>query len=250
MTSQEYGDRSQSKRQQQERIGLRSYGRRRGRKRSQRQEDIFQTGLAKWGLNPDGDQQIGARSFANNPRALWLEIGFGGGEHLIWQARQNPDVGFIAAEPFEDGVVKLLTAIQEHGLDNIRVYAGDVRVLLQHVEGRSIARTFILFPDPWPKARHAKRRLISPDLLSELSRLMVENGELRIATDSASYASEILQTVTCHKHFEWIVARPRDWRERPDDWPATRYEAKARRQHRDPYFFSFRHLSVGKHDHR
>ncbi len=238
---------SDDKDQQNQDYELRSYGRRRGRKRSARQDAIFDDGLARWGLGPTETALPALEHlFAFKPSEVWLEIGFGGGEHLIWQAERNPDIGFIAAEPFEDGVVKVLTAIKEKHLQNIRVYPGDVRQLLRAMAPDSITRAFILFPDPWPKARHAKRRLVSPALLSALSRVLVQGAELRIATDISSYAAEILAAIHNDTSFIWEANRPGDWRNRPDDWPETRYEAKARGAERQPNFFSFRHLRIGK----
>ncbi len=226
---------------------LRSFGRRRGRKRSARQEEIFATGLERWGLDPDVELLPALdHLFQFTPSEVWLEIGFGGGEHLIWQAERNPDMAFFAAEPFEDGVVKALTAIEEKQLKNIRVFPGDVRQLLRAMAPDLITRAFILFPDPWPKARHAKRRLVSPALLTALSQVLIDGAELRVATDIPAYAAEILAAIHNHPGFCWLAKRPLDWRERPKDWPATRYEAKARCAHRQPNFFRFRHLKMGK----
>lgn len=226
---------------------LRSFGRRRGRKRSARQNKIFNDGLARWGLDLEPDVLLPVdQLFAFKPTDVWLEIGFGGGEHLIWQAERNPDIGFIAAEPFEDGVVKALTAIEEKKLQNIRIYPGDVRQVLRAMAPQSISRAFVLFPDPWPKARHAKRRLVSYALLSALSPVLTKDAELRIATDISSYAAEILAAVHHHTAFGWDVEQARDWRNRPNDWPETRYEVKARRAQRRPNFFRFHHLGIGK----
>ncbi|MCH9765097.1 MAG: tRNA (guanosine(46)-N7)-methyltransferase TrmB, partial [Alphaproteobacteria bacterium] len=130
---------------------VRSFGRRRGRKRSARQDSILRDGLAQWGLDLEGPLPPEPHAlFSPTPPEVWMEIGFGGGEHLIWQAERNPDVGFIAAEPFEDGVVKALTAIAEKHLKNVRIYPGDVRPVLRSLPQDSIARAFVLFPDPWP----------------------------------------------------------------------------------------------------
>lgn len=226
---------------------LRSFGRRRGRKRSARQDSIFVSGLARWGLEPDSDAPLALdQMFAFTPTDVWLEIGFGGGEHLIWQADRNPGIGFIGAEPFEDGVVKVLTAIEEKHLQNIRVYPGDVRKLFPGLPPNSIGRAFILFPDPWPKARHQKRRLVSPAMLTALSRVLVDGAELRIATDIPAYAADILAAMLTHPSFVWEVAKPNDWRQRPNDWPATRYEAKALSANRTPNFFRFRHIKFEK----
>ena len=226
---------------------LRSFGRRRGRKRSARQNTIFKTGLARWGLADEAEDLADpAQLFSFAPSQIWLEIGFGGGEHLIWQAEHHPEIGFLAAEPFEDGVVKVLTAIEEKQLRNVRVFPGDARQVLRRLPPNSIDRVFVLFPDPWPKARHAKRRLVSTPLFTALSQILKDTAEVRIATDIVSYAAAILQTAHHHPNFRWQASTPSDWRQRPSDWPATRYETKARRADRKPYFFQFCHMKVGK----
>lgn len=226
---------------------LRSFGRRRGRRRSARQHAIFHTGLARFGLDPNSAQlEPLDQLFPFQPSEVWLEIGFGGGEHLVWQAEHNRDIAFFAAEPFEDGVIKVLSAIDEKVLNNIRVYPGDARQLLPLLPPARITRAFILFPDPWPKARHAKRRLVTPALLSALSRVLVDGAELRVATDIPAYAREILAALHVHSNFVWIAESPKDWRQRPPDWPETRYEAKARRADRHPSYFRIRHLAAGK----
>jgi tRNA (guanine-N7-)-methyltransferase len=183
--------------------------------------------------------QDARRLFAPATSAVWLEIGFGGAEHLIWQAQRNPDVGLIGCEPFEDGLVKALTAIDEGGLGNLRLLGDDVRPLLRWLPEGSISRVFMLFPDPWPKKRHQKRRLFSPDLLGLLGRVMVPGGELRLATDIGDYARTALLAAAGTPLFRWTAERPADWRVRGPDWPATRYEAKAAREGRKSYFFCF-----------
>ena len=172
-------------------------------------------------------------------RAIWLEIGFGGGEHLAEQAETHPEIGFIGCEVFENGIARLVTAIEHRGLDNIRVFADDARVLLAALPAESIARVFALFPDPWPKARHHKRRLIAPATLDRLALIMADDAELRLATDDPDYLRWMLEHATAHPEFAWLARRPGDWRERPDDWPATRYEAKARVAGRVPAFLRF-----------
>ncbi len=171
---------------------------------------------------------------------IWLEIGFGGGEHLLWQARQHPHIGCIGAEPFEDGVVKVLAGIEDHGLGNVAIHPDDARDLLRWLPPQSIGRAFILFPDPWPKRRHVKRRLINAHLLSLLARVMRPGAELRIATDIGDYARTILMAFQASPDFEWLAERPADWRTRAADWPPTRYEAKAEREGRRSSFLRFR----------
>lgn len=172
--------------------------------------------------------------------SLWLEIGFGGGEHLVTQAQSNPEVGIIGCEPFLNGVAKVLGEIDRNGLDNIRLHDHDARQVVDWLPDHQVDRCFILFPDPWPKRRHAKRRLVAPEFLGELARVMKPGAELRFATDIADYVRTGLHAVLNCGHFEWPVQTAADWRVRPEDWPATRYEAKAEREGRQRYYFSFR----------
>lgn len=219
---------------------LRSYGRRRGRALSPRQRALWQNLLPKLAL-PDGANALQRPCSLFEPPVsqLWLEIGFGGGEHLLWQAAHNPQAGLIGCEPFEDGVVKVLSAIESTGLANIRVHADDGRPLLRMLPTSSVDRAFVLFPDPWPKKRHHKRRLISVEVADELARVLRLEGEVRIATDIGAYACEILRTVLGQGSFGWMAESPADWRLRPADWPPTRYEAKALREGRRCYYFRF-----------
>lgn len=219
---------------------IRSFGRRRGRKLSARQDRLLKELLPRVAVDPSGPPPrdlSGLRPAGTS--AVWLEIGFGGGEHLIWQARAHPDVGLIGCEPFEDGLVKVLAAIDEGGLGNLRLMGEDVRPLLRWLPEGSISRVFMLFPDPWPKKRHQKRRLFSPDLLGLLARVMAPGAELRLATDIGDYARTALLAVAHTPVFRWTAEGPADWRVRPADWPGTRYEAKAGREGRRCYFFRF-----------
>ncbi len=179
------------------------------------------------------------RLFPRPIDAVWLEIGFGGGEHLLWQAENNPTVGFVACEPFIDGVVKVIDGAGQLGLDNIQVFTDDARHVLEWLPPAAIARAFVLFPDPWPKARHHKRRLVQPPFIASLARVMTPGSELRLATDIDDYARQMLLAVRAKQGFEWTACRPADWRERPADWPATRYEGKAIREGRKRYFLRF-----------
>jgi tRNA (guanine-N7-)-methyltransferase len=171
---------------------------------------------------------------------VWLEVGFGGGEHLLWQAARNPSVGFIGCEPFQDGVVRVLDAIEARGAENVRIYADDGRPLLRWLPANSIGRTFILFPDPWPKKRQRKRRLVNAQLLDLLARLMMAGAELRIATDIGDYVRTILLAVRQQGAFCWEVQGVAGWRDRPADWPETRYEGKAIAAGRRCYYLSLR----------
>jgi tRNA (guanine-N7-)-methyltransferase len=216
------------------------YGRRRGRplRVGQRERQAVLLPRVSFALPPSGRLDP-AGLFPASPREVWLEIGFGGGEHLAEQAVGNPDIGFVGCEVFKNGVVKLLGEIERRGLCNVRIFADDARRLLAALAPRSIARVFILFPDPWPKARHHKRRLVSAATLDRLAEIMTDGAELRLATDDGGYLSWMLQYATAHADFVWAARRPTDWRERPKDWPATRYEAKARKAGRTPGFLRF-----------
>lgn len=172
-------------------------------------------------------------------REVWLEIGFGGGEHLAWQAAHQPDVGIIGAEVFEMGVIQLATRVDAEKLANVRLYDEEAQDLLAWLPPASVTRAFILFPDPWPKRRHIKRRIVSPATLAALARVMPSGAELRVATDIAGYVRTTLLAIMASPDFVWTATRPPDWRERPPDWPPTRYEAKAIAAGRRCYYFRF-----------
>jgi tRNA (guanine-N7-)-methyltransferase len=165
-------------------------------------------------------------ALAPDAKQTWLEIGFGGGEHLAAQAARNPDVLFIGAEPFLNGVASALRHIDEAGLTNVRVHAGDVRDLIAALPPASLARVFVLFPDPWPKARQRKRRLIEPAFVAALARAMAPGGRLRFATDWADYAEQCLEVFAAEPRFVWLAERADDWRLAPADHIPTRYQAK------------------------
>ena len=176
------------------------------------------------------------RLFSVSPAELWLEIGFGAGEHLAEQAAVHPEVGFLGAEVFENGVVKLLAELRRRHLGNVRILVDDARLLLSALPDACLDRVFILFPDPWPKARHHKRRMVSPATLDQLARSMKDGAELRLATDDVGYLRAMLELVPVHPAFAWQAREPADWLRRPSDWPTTRYETKAVAAGRIPYF--------------
>jgi len=227
---------------------LRSFGRKRGRKLSARQQALLRDFLPRVALDltqpsPARLETIfkscGWRGGDEALRDVWLEIGFGGAEHMVAQAQSNPDVGIIGCEPFEDGVVKALGAIDGLGLANVRIHADDVRPVLRWLPPKSLGRVFMLYPDPWPKKRHEKRRLLSAELLGHLFRVMKPGAELRLATDSGDYARTVLSNAASDGRFQWLAASPADWRQRTADWPQTRYEAKAVRDGRVSYYLRF-----------
>ena len=219
---------------------LRSYGRRRTRKTTARQQSLLDLVLPRYLLDVSTPlQSLPFSLFKADVTEIWLEIGFGGGEHLIWQASRNPHVGFIGCEPFIDGNIKVLDAIKTQGLTNILLYNDDARHVMRWLPTASVSRVFMLFPDPWPKKRHKKRRLVNVTTLNLIAKVMRGGAELRIGTDIDDYAKAMLlafQQVEC---LTWIAHRSDDWCLRPLDWPETRYERKALIAGRRCYYFRF-----------
>ena len=170
---------------------------------------------------------------------LALEIGFGGGEHLAGLAESNPAVNFIGAEPFVNGVASLLRHIQRRHLSNIRIWDDDVRLILPVLPVASLSRVFIMFPDPWPKKRHATRRILQPEMMNVLARLIRPSGQLVLASDDPIAKAWLLQTAISHPLFFWTARRPVDWRQRPQHLPATRYMAKAEKASRQSSWLIF-----------
>lgn len=217
-------------------LELRTFGRRRAHKPGPRQQRLWDELLPTVAINLD--KPLPDRVGDGNCE-LWLEIGFGGSEHLIWQAVHNPQALIIGCEPFEDGVIKALGGIEDCSLTNVRIHSDDARPVLRWLPDASLDRVFILFPDPWPKRKHVKRRLISTATLDLLARVMKPGAELRIGTDIGDYARTMLLAIMPHEAFVWPARGPDDWRIRGDDWPATRYEQKAVREGRARYYFRF-----------
>ncbi len=178
--------------------------------------------------------------FDDTYRDYWLEVGFGGGEHLLAQAEAHPDIGFIGCEPFDEGVGKLLAGVERAGLRNVRIHAGDARHVMAVLADGSLGRMFLLFPDPWPKKRHHKRRFVNPANIALAARLLRSGAIWRMATDIDDYASWMLQRMCAAEAFEWTARTAADWRHRSEDWPATRYEQKALEQGRHATYLSFR----------
>ena len=213
------------------------FGRRKGKKLRAGQDDLVQTLLPALRVKPGEAPSSG---FADpQARETWLEIGFGGGEHLAAQARAHRDVNIVGCEPFVNGMAKLLAAIGQEGLDNIRVWDDDVTKLLPTLPDGSFDRVYILYPDPWPKRRQRKRRLVSDEMLDMLARVMRPGAELRFASDIDDYIGWVLARVLRSSRFRWTAARADDWRRPYEGWPGTRYEAKAVREGRVPSYLTF-----------
>ena len=186
--------------------------------------------------NPTRDPLDPATLFGDD-RPLWLEVGFGGGEHMVHQARTNPEIGLIGVEIFINGVAMALGKIRAAGVTNIRLHPGDVRDLMELLPDACLARAFLLYPDPWPKARHHGRRFVTPEHLAPLARLLGRGAEFRVATDIPDYVRQTLEEVP-GAGFE-LLTDPAD-RHRPwADWHRTRYEAKALREGRKPHYLTF-----------
>ncbi len=220
------------------------FGRRRGRKLRPGRERTLAKLLPQLAIAVPAEGLIDVDALFDGPISdLWIEVGFGAGEHLVAQARAHPDIGIIGCEPYTQGVAALLSAVATNRLGNIRVLADDARSLLDTLPDASVGRLFALFPDPWPKARHHKRRFVSRETLDACSRIMRDGAELRFATDLAEHCRWILYQVRCHDSFVWLARSPPDWRVRPDDWPQTRYEAKAIMHGRQPVYLRFCRVS-------
>jgi tRNA (guanine-N7-)-methyltransferase len=219
---------------------LRSYGRRKGRPLSARKDRLLKDLLPQLRLDLKAPAPSRLPDLFPVPvNEVWLEIGFGSGEHLLWQAEHHKDVGLIGCEPFINGVASLLGAIEQRDLATVRVHDGDAREVLAWLPDGAISRIFMLFPDPWPKKRQMKRRLLAPDTVKELARVLAPGGELRFASDDGDYAAQALVLIGRSDTFEWLAMRPAHWRERPADWPETRYERKAVGQGRQPIYLRF-----------
>jgi len=215
----------------------RVYGRRRGRKLRAGRRALMDGLLPRLAIAPGGAALDPRSLFPFVPGEFWLEIGFGAGEHLAQQARLNPRVGILGAEVFENGVSSLLVEVARDRLANIRLFIDDARILLARLPDRCLGRVFILFPDPWPKERHKKRRIVSTGTLDDLARVMAPGAELRLATDDPDYAQAMAELAAAHPSFAVLADASGDWPGRPADWPVSRYEQKAREAGRDPRYF-------------
>ncbi len=217
------------------------FGRRKGHPLRPHQAALYDTLLPKLALDLGRFAPADLRTlFPVAVDDLRLEIGFGGAEHLIAQAIANPRIGFIGSEPFVNGMAKALAAIDRHGLQNIRLSADDAAELIDWLPAGAFARIDLLYPDPWPKRRHWKRRFVQDDSLKELARLLKAGGEFRFATDIDDYAAWTLARVLRSPDLKWTAECADDWRKPWPDFAGTRYEAKAKREGRAPAYFTFR----------
>jgi tRNA (guanine-N7-)-methyltransferase len=205
---------------------LRSFGRVRGRALSDRQEHLFETLFPRVAIPAEPTQTLHPLQWMPAAEAVIFEIGFGGGEHLIGQAQRHPSHLFLGAEPFQEGVAKALVGIEDRRLTNVRLLASDARPVLKALMPACLDRLVILFPDPWHKAKHNKRRLIQKPFLDDAYRALKTGGELRFATDWANYADWTLEKMTQHGGFDFLAETASDWRTPPEDHIITRYETK------------------------
>lgn len=224
-----------------------SYGRNRGRKLGVARGRLEKELLPKISLIVPVNAETQSHTPKTNNVAEWipafagmtdiaLEIGFGSGEHLAMQAEKYPDVGFIGCEPYITSATKLLVDIEEKNLKNIRLYNGDARDVMAALPDDSLSKAFVLFPDPWPKARHQKRRLINHDFLNEMHRILKPEATLLLATDHEDYLTWMLEHILARTDFEWTAGCKADWANPPADWVTTKYQAKALREGRVPHW--------------
>jgi tRNA (guanine-N7-)-methyltransferase len=216
----------------------RVYGRRRGRTLKGKASELYATGLdALKVVLPEPPAELTLDSlFETKPIATWLEIGFGGGEHLAAQAAAHPEIGFIGCEPFINGVSSLLVLLDEQESQNVRVFSEDARLLLRALPKGAIGRAFLLFPDPWPKRRHEGRRFVNPEALDLLARALADDAEFRVATDHAVLQAWMPPRIAEHPAFVLVDQAT----ERPENWAPTRYEAKALRAERRRIYLTYR----------
>jgi tRNA (guanine-N7-)-methyltransferase len=223
------------------------YGRRKGKTLRKSQidymSDLERLAPANIGFdnNPERTPIDPCQLFGDN-RDLWLEIGFGGGEHMVHQAASNPDVGVIGCEPYINGVATLLGKIRKSGVTNVSVHPGDARDMMEVLPEASISQAFLLYPDPWPKKRHHRRRFVNAEFLDPLAKVLKSGAIFRVATDIEDYVRQTLEQMTNRSDFEWLAEGPDDWQKPWADWYSTRYEQKALREGRKPHYLTFAKL--------
>ena len=232
--------------------GRRLYGRRRGHKLRPKRAELMRSAASELAVpeldhrrgETAGSPRINLDSLFPNARDIWLEIGFGGGEHLASMARANPDIGIIGCEHFIDGVAKLVSVVVGEGLANVRIHAHDARDVMDALPDGSIGRLYLLYPDPWPKKRHHGRRFVTRETLDAAARILKPGGVYRIASDIPDYMRHVLQVyfdrrAAGARDLEWTAERAADWKEPWPDWPGTRYERKALAAGRSPLYVTF-----------
>lgn len=221
------------------------YGRLKGHNLRKSQEgymdDLAQLSLGAISFDDNPDRVVLDVDALTNNRDLWMEVGFGGGEHVVHQAAQNPDVTIIGCEPYINGVAMLLGKIRDANVENLKVHPGDARDLMDVLPDACLSKAFLLYPDPWPKKRHHRRRFVTPEHLEPLARVLKKGAEFRVATDIPDYVRQTLEEVP-KAGFEWLGETPEDWRDPWSDWTRTRYEAKAIREDRTPHYLTFLRL--------
>ncbi|HEY1606843.1 MAG TPA: tRNA (guanine(46)-N(7))-methyltransferase TrmB [Allosphingosinicella sp.] len=215
----------------------RLYGRQSGHKLRAGQQALLEQLLPAIDV-PEAGELNSLRLFGDE-RPLHFEIGFGSGEHLAYRADLLPDHGFIGAEPFLNGIVGALTHIRDQRLANVRLHRGDALPVLERFPDRALSFVYLLHPDPWPKARHAKRRMVNPGPLDLIAAKLKPGGELRLGTDDPVYCRWAMMVMGGRRDFEWLAESAKDFLVRPGGWPETRYEAKARRQGREVWYFRY-----------
>jgi tRNA (guanine-N7-)-methyltransferase len=205
----------------------RLYGRAQGHPLRERPQRLVDDLLPTLAVPPQGP--LSAESLFGDSRPLALEIGFGKGEHLAFQAARRPDWGFIGAEPYLNGVAGLLAEVEDQNLRNVRIHRGDALDVLERLPDASLSAAYLLHPDPWPKARHAKRRFVNPGPLALIHAKLRAGAQFRIATDHVNYMRHVMFVMQNQPAFEWTAETPADWEDIPEDWPDTRFAQKARK---------------------
>jgi tRNA (guanine-N7-)-methyltransferase len=218
----------------------RFFGRSKGKTLRKTQSAIWSDGLARWGFAIGETELDPASLFPGPPRPIRLEIGFGGGEHLVHRALENPNVGFIGVEPFVNGMAKLLMEVERLNIENIRVHDQDATKLLRRLPAGSVEAIDLLYADPWPKRRQRKRRFVSEESLGLITRALIPGGTFHFASDIDDYVGWTLIRALDVSQLQWQAMAAPDWTTPYEGWPGTRYEAKAFREGRTPSYLTFR----------
>ncbi len=228
--------------------GFNFYGRRRGKKISGLKKRLIEDFLPSVSVSGIGYKENPNREYISffkifgSHCPVWIEVGFGGGEHLLSIAQGNTNVGFIGCEPYLNGMAMFLSKLHNSKLSNVRVIMDDARILFDVTPTSSISKLFLLFPDPWPKRRHADRRFINKNNIKVLKRIIRSGGILHIATDVDMYVKHVLETFLDENEFEWLAERPKDWKLPWPGWKSTRYEEKAINSGKRVTYLTFRRL--------